>query len=469
MYEEKDDRYYLDVDRTRSKKYVYITSDMNEVSTEYRLLEASDPTGSFRVFEPRRLDFQYELDHADDGNFYILTDWDAPNFRLMTAAEGKTGKENWKELIPTRKDVYISEFNTFRNHLVLTEVKDAMRQIRVINQTTKKDEYLAFDEKVYTTSQGSNPESNTDILRIAYTSMTTPYTVIDYNMDTKEKTVKKQTEVIGYKKEEYETDRIWATARDGVKVPVTLLYKKGMKKDGNNPLLLAAYGSYGNSSFPGFNSTVISLVDRGFIYAIAHVRGGQEMGRQWYDEGHLLKKKNTFYDFIDCGEFLVKENYTNNKQLYANGGSAGGLLMGAILNLAPEMWNGVVAEVPFVDVITTMSDPSIPLTTGEYKEWGNPADSTEYFYMKSYSPYDNVGPKNYPNILVTTGLHDSQVQYFEPAKWVARLREFNKSKNIILFKTNMDAGHGGSSGRFESLREDALMYAFLLALSGRAN
>ncbi len=461
MYEEKDDRYYLDIDRTRSKKYVYITSDMNEVSTEYRLLEASNPTGSFKVFEPRRQDFQYELDHADDGNFYILTDWDAPNFRLMTAAEGKTGKENWKELIPTRKDVYISEFNTFRNHLVLTEVKDAMRQIRVINQTTKKDEYLAFDEKVYTTSQGSNPESNTDILRIAYTSMTTPYTVIDYNMDTKEKTVKKQTEVIGYKKEEYETDRIWATARDGVKVPVTLLYKKGMKKDGSNPLLLAAYGSYGNSSFPGFNSTVIIFGGQGLhLCHCACAWGSGDGQEQWYDEGHLLKKKNTFYDFIDCGEFLVKENYTSNKQLYANGGSAGGLLMGAILNLAPEMWNGVVAEVPFVDVITTMSDPSIPLTTGEYKEWGNPADSTEYFYMKSYSPYDNVGPKNYPNILVTTGLHDSQVQYFEPAKWVAKLREFNKSKNIILFKTNMDAGHGGSSGRFEILREDALMYAF---------
>jgi oligopeptidase B len=299
--------------------------------------------------------------------------------------------------------------------------------------------------------------------------MTTPYTVIDYNMDTKEKTVKKQTEVIGYKKEEYETDRIWATARDGVKVPVTLLYKKGIKKDGANPLLLMAYGSYGNSIFPGFNSTVISLVDRGFIYAIAHVRGGQEMGRTWYDNGHLLKKKNTFYDFIDCGEFLVKENYTNSKHLYANGGSAGGLLMGAVLNLAPELWNGVVAEVPFVDVITTMSDASIPLTTGEYKEWGNPADSSEYFYMKSYSPYDNVEAKNYPNILVTTGLHDSQVQYFEPAKWVAKLREFNKSKNIILFKTNMDAGHGGASGRFESLREDALIYAFLLALEGRAN
>lgn len=469
VYEEKDDRYYLDVDRTRSKKYVYITSDMNEVSTEYRLLDASEPNGAFKVFEPRKMDFQYHLDHAEDGKFYILTDWDAPNFRLMTAEAGKTSKENWKEMIPARKDVYISQFNTFKDHLVLTEVKDAMRQIRVINNTTKKDEYIAFDEKVYTASQGSNPESNTDILRISYTSMTTPSTVIDYNMDTKEKTVKKQTEVIGYKKENYETERVWATARDGVKVPVTLLYRKGMKKDGSNPLLLMAYGSYGNSIFPYFSSNVISLVDRGFIYAIAHVRGGQEMGRHWYDEGHLLNKKNTFYDFIDCGEFLVKEKFTTNKHLYANGGSAGGLLMGAVLNLAPEMWNGVVAEVPFVDVITTMSDPSIPLTTGEYKEWGNPADSAEYFYMKSYSPYDNVEAKNYPNILVTTGLHDSQVQYFEPAKWVAKLREFNKSKNIILFKTNMDAGHGGASGRFEALREEALMYAFMLALEGRVN
>lgn len=469
VYEEKDDRYNLDVARTRSKKYVYITSDMNENSTEFRLLEATDPDGAFKVFEPRRPDFQYHIDHAEDGKFYIQTDWDAPNFRLMTAEPGKTSKENWKELIPARKDVYIAGFNTFKDHLVLTEVKDAMRQIRVINTATKKDEYITFSEKVFTANQGSNPESNTNVLRLSYTSMTTPYTIIDYNMDTKEQKVMKQTDVIGYKKEGYETDRIWAVARDGVKVPVTLLYKKGMKKDGSNPVLLAAYGSYGNSSFPGFSGNVISLVDRGFIFAIAHVRGGQEMGRQWYDDGHLLKKKNTFYDFIDCGEFLVKENYTTSKHLYANGGSAGGLLMGAILNMAPEMWNGVVAEVPFVDVITTMSDASIPLTTGEYKEWGNPADSVEYFYMKSYSPYDNVAALNYPNILVTTGLHDSQVQYFEPAKWVAKLRELNKSKNIILFKTNMDAGHGGASGRFEILREEALTYAFLLALEGRVN
>lgn len=469
VYEEKDDRYYLDVERSRSKKYIFITSDMNENSTEYQLLDAANPTGAFKVFEPRKQDFQYHMDHADDGKFYIQTDWDAPNFRLMTAEPGNTGRSAWKELIPARKDVYIASFNTFKDYLVLTEVKDAMRQIRVINNTAKKDEYVTFDEKVFTASQGANPESNTNILRISYTSLTTPFTIIDYNMDTKERKVMKQTEVIGYKKDGYETERIWATARDGVKVPVTLLYKKGVKKDGSNPVLLAAYGSYGNSSFPGFQSNVISLVDRGFIYAIAHVRGGQEMGRQWYDDGHLLKKKNTFYDFIDCGEFLVKENYTSSKHLYANGGSAGGLLMGAILNMAPEMWNGVVAEVPFVDVITTMSDASIPLTTGEYKEWGNPADSAEYFYMRSYSPYDNVGALNYPNILVTTGLHDSQVQYFEPAKWVAKLRELNKSKNVILFKTNMDAGHGGASGRFEILREEALMYAFLLALEGKVN
>lgn len=467
IYEEKDNRFYMGLFRSKSKKYVGIVSDMNQVSTEYRLLEAATPTGAFKIFQPRQEKLQYSVEHFND-KFYVLTDWEAPNFRLMETPEGKTGKENWKEVIPHRKDVYISGLTVFKNHLVLGEVKDALNQLRIINQTDKKDFYVKFDEPVYTAFVNVNPDFNTNVLRLSYTSMTTPASIYDYNMDTQQRELKKQTEVLGgFKKEDYTSERLWATARDGVKVPVSLVYKKGVQKNASNPLLLYAYGSYGSSSFPAFNRNVISLLDRGFVYAVAHVRGGQEMGRQWYDDGHLFKKKNTFYDFIDCAEFLINEKYTTKEHLYANGGSAGGLLMGAITNIRPDLWHGVVADVPFVDVITTMSDPSIPLTTGEYEEWGNPADSAEYFYIKSYSPYDNVEKKAYPNLLVTTGLHDSQVQYFEPAKWVAKLRELKTDSNIVLLKTNMEAGHGGSSGRFDYLKEVALRYAFLLALEGK--
>ncbi|WP_242696509.1 S9 family peptidase [Longitalea luteola] len=467
VYEEKDNRFYIGVYRTKSKKYISIFSSMNQVSTEFRLLEAAQPTGSFKIFEPRQENFQYSIEHFND-RFYVLTDWNAPNFRLMQTPEAKTGKKNWKEVIPHRKDVYISNMLVFKNHLVLGEVKDALNQLRVIDQTDKKDYYISFPETVFAAFQHINPDYNTNILRFSYTSMTTPTSIYDFNMDTQERELKKQTEVLGgFKKEDYAAERLWATVRDGAKVPVSLVYKKGMKKDGSHPLLLYAYGSYGSSISPGFNSNIISLLDRGFIYAIAHVRGGQEMGRSWYDQGHMFHKKNTFYDFIDCGEFLIKEKYTTKEHLYANGGSAGGLLMGAIVNMRPDLWNGVIADVPFVDVITTMSDPSIPLTTGEYKEWGNPAEKEEYFYMKSYSPYDNVEKKAYPNMLVTTGLHDSQVQYFEPAKWVAKLRELKTDNNKLLFKINMDAGHGGASGRFDYLKDKAWQYAFLLALEGK--
>ncbi len=467
VFEEKDNRFYIGVFRTKSKKYVSIVSDMNQVSSEYRLIEATNPTGNFVVFQPRENNLQYSIEHYND-KFYVLTDWNAPNFRLMETPEGKTGRENWKEVIAHRNDVYISSLTLFKDHLVLGEVKDALNQIRVINQTAKKDYYIPFDEAVYSSYVNVNPDYNTNVLRLSYTSMTTPASIYDFNMDTQQRELKKQTEVLGgFKKEEYASERIWATARDGVKVPVSLVYKKGMQKDGSNPLLLYAYGSYGSSTNPGFNSNVISLLDRGFVYAIAHVRGGQELGRQWYDNGHLFHKKNTFFDFIDAAEFLIKEKYTVKEHLYANGGSAGGLLMGAITNLRPDLWKGVVADVPFVDVITTMSDASIPLTTGEYEEWGNPADSAEYAYIKTYSPYDNVEKKAYPNLLVTTGLHDSQVQYFEPAKWVARLRELKTDKNILLFKINMEAGHGGASGRFDYLKDVALRYAFYLALEGK--
>ena len=467
VYEEKDNRFYMGLYRTKSKKYIAIVSSMNQVSTEYRLLEAAHPAGSFKVFEPRRENFQYSIEHFNN-RFYVLTDWDAPNFRLMQTPESKTGKANWKEVIPHRKNVFISGLLVFKNHLVLAEMKDALNQLRVINLTSHKDYYISFPEAVYASSPNVNPDYNTNVFRFYYTSMTTPGSIYDFNMDTEQRELKKQTEVLGgFKSADYTSERLWATVRDGVKVPISLVYKKGIQQNGSNPLLLYAYGSYGSSTSPSFNSSIISLLDRGFIYAIAHVRGGQEMGRQWYDEGHMLNKKNTFYDFIDCGEFLIKGNYTSKEHLYANGGSAGGLLMGAIVNFRPDLWHGVVANVPFVDVLTTMADPSIPLTTGEYKEWGNPAESAEYFYMKSYSPYDNVEKKAYPNMLVTTGLHDSQVQYFEPAKWVAKLRELKTDNNKLLFKINMDAGHGGASGRFDFLKERAWQYAFYLALEGK--
>lgn len=466
VYEEKDNRYYLRLYKSKSDKYIVIFSDMNELSTEVRLLEASNPQGSFKIFQPRESRLQYQVEHFEN-KFFIRTDLDAPNFRIMETPESATEKENWKELIAHRDNVLISGMTVFSNHLVLNEMKDALSQLRIINMSDKSDHYIKADEPVFTSFVNINPDFNTPILRYSYSSMTTPSSIYDYNMDSKEKKLMKQTEVLGgFNKEEYQSERIWATARDGSKIPVSLLYKKGLQKNGENPLLLHSYGSYGLSSYPTFNSNILSLVNRGFIYAVAHVRGGMELGRQWYDNGRLLNKKNTFYDFIDCGEYLLKEKFTSKNHLYASGGSAGGLLMGAIVNYRPDLWHGVIAEVPFVDVITTMSDPSIPLTTGEYEEWGDPSVKEEYLYMKSYSPYDNVEKKDYPHMLVTTGLHDSQVQYFEPAKWVARLRERKTDDNLLLFKINMDYGHGGASGRFDYLKDEALQYAFLLALEG---
>lgn len=464
VYEEKDNTFSVQVKRSRSDKYIFIVSELNQVSTEYKYLDASNPTADFKVFLPRETQV-YEVDHAGD-KFYIRTDKNAPNFKIMTSDENNTAFANWKEMIPHRENVLIADFTLFKDFVVLQEMKDALNQVRVIKPSANQDYYISFDETVFTSRINNNPEYNTNTVRISYTSPTTPNSVIDVNMDTKAQEVKKVTEVIGYDKSKYQAERIWATARDGVKVPVSLVYKKGMEKNSKNPLLLYGYGSYGYSSDPGFNSTIVSLLDRGFIFAIAHIRGGQEMGRQWYDNGKMGKKKNTFQDFIDCGEFLVKENYTSKEHLYANGGSAGGLLMGAVINMRPDLFHGVIAEVPFVDVITTMSDETIPLTTQEYKEWGNPNVKEEYAYMKSYSPYDNVEKKEYPNLLVTTGLHDSQVQYFEPAKWVAKLREYKTGNNVLFFRTNMDAGHGGASGRFDYLKDEAVNMAFLLALEG---
>jgi oligopeptidase B len=466
VFEEKDNRHYIGVSRTKSKKYIIIQSELSEEQSEHRFLDASDPTGEFTVFYPRTMGLVYDIDHYND-KFYIRTNLDAQNFRLMECPLDKTSKENWKEVISNRADIYFSGFTIFKDHLVLSELKEGLTGIRIINQKDKSDHYLQFDEPAYLASVSTNPEFNTNILRFNYTSMITPNSVYDYNMDAKTKELKKQTEVLGgYDKNDYITERSFATARDGKRVPVSIVYKKGFKKDGSYPLLLTGYGSYGSTSYATFSSNRLSLLNRGFAVAIAHIRGGQEMGRQWYDDGKLMHKKNSFYDFIDCGEFLISQKYTSKGHLYASGASAGGLLMGAVTNIRPDLWNGIIAGVPYVDVITTMSDASIPLTTGEYLEWGNPANKDEYFYMKSYSPYDNVEKKAYPNMLVTTGLHDSQVQYFEPAKWVAKLREMKTDKNILLFKTNMNAGHGGVSGRFNALKDVALQYAFLFALEG---
>lgn len=467
VYEEKDNQFYMGLSRSKSKKYIEIGVDHNGVATEYRLLEASQPTGEFKVFLPREKGHEYDIVHYKD-KFYVRTNWKAENFRLMEVPEGKTAdRAAWKEVIAHRPDVYLANMDVFVNHLVLGERKAGLTNIRVINQKTKADEYLDFGEPAYVASIAYNPDFNTNILRYGYASLTTPNSTFDYNMDTKEKTLKKQQEVLGgFDKNNYVSERVYATVRDGVKVPVSLVYRKGTKKDGSAPLLQYAYGSYGASMDPGFSSTRLSLLDRGFIYAIAHIRGGQEMGRRWYEDGKMLKKKNTFNDFVDVSKYLIDNKYTSSDKLFAMGGSAGGLLMGAVINQAPQLYRGVVAAVPFVDVVTTMLDESIPLTTGEFEEWGNPKNKTYYDYMLSYSPYDNVEKKAYPNLLVTTGLHDSQVQYWEPAKWVAKLRAMKTDNNQLLLHTNMEAGHGGASGRFQALKEIALEYAFILNLVG---
>ncbi|WP_261387348.1 S9 family peptidase [Chitinophaga pinensis] len=466
IFHEKDETFYVEVQRSKSGRYIMIESS-STVSTEYRILDAARPDGAFRVFEPRKRDHLYEIDHQDD-KFYIVTNWEAVNFRLMECGLEKTARENWKEVIAHRADVLLQGIELFRHHMVLSERKNGLTQLRVINSQTKEDHYLQFEEPAYVASISINPEFDTKTLRYSYTSMQTPVSTYDYDMDTKKNELRKRQEVLGgYDPKNYVTERLYVTARDGVKVPVSLVYKKGFEKNGKMPLLLYGYGSYGYSIEPGFSSNRLSLLDRGFAYAIAHIRGGEEMGRQWYEDGKLFKKMNTFNDFIDCAEYLVKAHYTDSSHLYAMGGSAGGLLMGAIVNMRPGLWNGVIASVPFVDVITTMLDESIPLTTGEFDEWGNPKKKDYYDYMKAYSPYDNVKAQAYPNMLVTTGLHDSQVQYWEPAKWVAKLRELKTDNHLLLMHTNMEAGHGGASGRFKALEDVALQYAFLLDLEGK--
>jgi oligopeptidase B len=465
VYEEKDETFGCGVGKSKSKKYVVIASRQT-LSTEYRYVAADRPTDDFTVFLPRERDHEYSVDHYQD-KFYIRTNWNAQNFRLMETPVSATAKENWKEVIPHRTDVFISGFELFKSFLVVSERKEGLNHLRVMPWDGAKEHYIEFEEPAYLAYISTNKEFDTPILRYGYTSLTTPTSTYDYNMATKEKKLMKREEVVGgYQPSDYRTDRLWAPARDGTKVPISIVYPKNLKKDGSAPLLLYAYGSYGFSMDAAFSSAQLSLLERGFSYAIAHIRGGQEMGRHWYEDGKLFNKKNTFTDFIDCGKFLVAEGYTSSGRLFAAGGSAGGLLMGAVANMAPELFKGVIAAVPFVDVITTMLDPDIPLTTSEYDEWGDPNKKDYYDYILSYSPYDNVEAKKYPSMLVTAGLHDSQVQYWEPAKWVAKLRATKTDDNLLLLKTNMEAGHGGPSGRFRRHRETALEFAFMLDLVG---
>jgi oligopeptidase B len=468
VFQENDEEFRCGIYRTKSKKYLVINSSQT-LSTEFQVLEAANPSGNFRMVQPRERDLEYGLDHFGD-KFYIVTNLNAKNFRLMECPENATTKENWKEVIAHREDVLLEGIEIFKDYLVVDERKEGLTQLRIIKWADKTEHYMQFPDPAYAAGVGANPDFNTEILRYGYSSLTTPSSTFDYNMSTRTSELKKQQEVVGgHNPADYVSERIYATAKDGTKVPVSLVYKKGTNKDGKAPLLLYAYGSYGYSLDASFSSTRLSLLNRGFIYAIAHIRGGQEMGRHWYDDGKLLKKKNTFTDFIDCAEFLIANNYTSKEKLFAMGGSAGGLLMGAITNMRPDLWKGIVSAVPFVDVVTTMLDETIPLTTFEFDEWGNPKNKEYYDYMLSYSPIDNIEKKDYPNILVTSGYWDSQVQYWEPAKYVAKLRDMKTDNNLLLFWCNMDAGHGGKSGRFEALKEIALEYAFMFDLVGIKN
>ncbi|MES2628061.1 MAG: S9 family peptidase [Bacteroidota bacterium] len=465
VFEEKDDTFSTGVYKTKSKKYIVIASG-STVSDEYRVLEAGDPLGNFRIIQPRQRDLEYSIDHFGD-HFYIMTNLDAVNFRLMKTPELQTTLENWIEVIPHRPDVLLEGIELFTDHLVIQERKNGLIQLHVRNWDNTSDYYIPFHDPAYVADFDVNLDFNSRELRFNYTSLTTPNSVFTINLDSKVQTLLKQQEVKGgYDSSEYASERLYIDARDGKKVPISLVYKKGTAKDGKAPLLLYAYGSYGYSMDPYFSSVRLSLLDRGFVFAIAHIRGGEDLGREWYEDGKMLHKMNTFNDFIDCGKYLIDNGYSAPDKLFAMGGSAGGLLMGAVANMAPELWKGMVAQVPFVDVVTTMLDESIPLTTGEYDEWGNPNEKEYYDYMLSYSPYDNVAAKNYPAMLVTTGLHDSQVQYWEPAKWVARLRELKTDNNDLLMYCNMDTGHGGASGRFERYKEVALEYAFILDQAG---
>lgn len=466
IYQEHDSTLECFLSKSRSEKFLFINSSRTDAGA-VRFVSADDVKSKAVLIEPLKDDVTYYADHVGD-RFYLRTNLDAKNYRLVEAPVSKPSKENWKDVVPHRDNIFLENMEFFKEYYVLQESSEGLNKIRLIKWSDKSEHTIDFGEAAYYAGLGSNPEFNSNTVRYTYQSLTTPNSVFDYTLDTHEKKLLQQQEVLGgFNKDDYQTERIMVAARDGALVPVSLIYRKDkFKKDGTNPCLQYAYGSYGYSMVPFFSSARLSMVDRGFVFAIAHIRGGQEMGGQWYENGKMLHKKNTFTDFVDVSKYLIENKYAATDKLFANGGSAGGLLMGAITNMNPELYKGVVADVPFVDVITTMMDETIPLTSFEWKEWGNPNIQEQYEYMLSYSPYDNVEKKNYPNLLVTTGLHDSQVQYWEPAKWVARLRALKTDNNLLLFKTNMDAGHGGAYGRFESLKETALMYAFMLDLAG---
>jgi oligopeptidase B len=466
VYYEKDATFSVGLSETKSEKFIIINSTQT-LTTECRYLDATKTEDEFKVFQPRIVNHEYSIDHIGN-EFFIRTNSNgSSNFKLMKTAEAKTTMEYWVEVLPHRSDVLFENFELFDNYLVAEERIKGLSNLRIIGTKDGGEHYLNFGEEAYTAGINTNPNSNTNILRYSYSSLTTPNSVIDYNMVTKEKKVMKEDVILGgFDKTNYESKRLWAKASDGTMVPVSIVYKKGFVHDGKSPLLLYAYGSYGISTEPGFRSTILSLLDRGFVYGLAHVRGGSEMGRYWYEDGKLLKKKNTFTDFNDCAQYLIDEKYTGKDKLFAMGGSAGGLLMGAIINMRPDLYKGVIAAVPFVDVVSTMLDETIPLTTFEWDEWGDPKKKEYYDYMLSYSPYDQVKAMAYPNIIVTTGFWDSQVQYWEPAKWVAKLRDMKTDKNTLIMDCNMVVGHGGASGRFERYRITALEYAFILDLAG---
>jgi len=464
VFQEDDVTFSCGVGKSKSREYIIIGSSQT-LSNEYRYLDADDPEGEFKIVQPRERGLEYQADHLGD-YFYILTNLDAMNFRLMRASLDATEKEHWEEVIGHRDDVLLQSFELFRDYLVVSERGNALTRVRVIPWSGEGEYYVEFPEEVFDAGIGwDNPEYDTDQVRLNYSSLVTPPTVYDYNMATREKLLRKQDEVPGYNRDAYSTERLWATAADGTQVPVSMVYRTAdFKKDGSNPCLLYAYGSYGSSTDPRFRSSVVSLLDRGFVFAIAHIRGGQEMGRQWYEDGKLFNKKNTFTDFNDVARFLISEKVTSSDKMFAMGGSAGGLLMGAVINMEPELYKGVIAHVPFVDVVTTMLDEDIPLTTFEWDEWGDPREEDYYRYMLSYSPYDQVKAQEYPHLLVTTSLHDSQVQYWEPAKWVAKLRVLKEGDSRLLLKTNLEGGHGGTTGRYKRLWDTAYDYAFMLDL-----
>jgi oligopeptidase B len=465
VFYEDDETFSVFIYKTKSEKYLLIGSE-STLTSEYRFLDASNPNGEFKIIQPRTRELEYSVDHFGN-DFYIRTNLDALNFKLVKTPVTATTKENWQEVISHRDDVYFSGFEILKDYLVVSERKEGITQLRVVPWSGNGEYYIDFDEDIYTVGSNVNLDFDTEIFRFSYTSLTTPNSVFDFNLNTKERTLLKEEEVLGgFDKTNYETKRIYATAGDGTSIPMSLVYRKGLQKNGKNPALIYGYGSYGYTMDPTFRLPILPLLDRGFVYAIAHIRGGQINGRAWYEDGKLLNKMNTFTDFNDCAQHLINEGYTNEDKLFAKGGSAGGLLMGACMNMRPDLYKGMIANVPFVDVVTTMLDETIPLTTSEYDEWGNPNNEKYYHYMLAYSPYDNVEAKEYPALLVTTGLHDSQVQYWEPAKWVAKLRELKTDDNPLIFHINMDYGHGGASGRFQWIKDTALEYAFMFDLLG---